>query len=141
MTEGIENNPDIWQKLFPDNERRQLVREFTEKISKINGVEVILSIPRRIEAGFDLQTIFVLVHKNTSQENCKRINADYREICPDYYLQELLGHVFVGVEDEFIKRRNLAYDLRYRTVTTLWQRPSIISKEIGYQRDFNGDLN
>lgn len=141
MVEGIENNPDVWQKIFPDNERCELARNFTEKISKIDGVEVVLSVSRRQETGFNMQSIFVLVSDNINACEAERIKSCYREICSDYIAQNSLGHIYVGSEVDFLKSRRSMFDLRYQIATTLWQRPSMFSGEIGYQRNFNGDLN
>ncbi len=139
--ERIEKNPAVWEKLFPDYERRVLAQNFTEKISEINSVEVVLSVSRRQETGFNMQSIFVLVSDKIKSCEDERIESCYREICSDFASQNLLGHIYIGSEVNFLKSRRLMFDLRYQAATTLWQRPSMLASEIGYQRNFNGDLN
>ncbi|MFI5241257.1 MAG: hypothetical protein ACHQUA_02365 [Microgenomates group bacterium] len=134
----LEPNP-LWEELFPDGERRSLVQELVREVSKIEAVNLIVSVMRRVEGGFNLQTVYVLLNED---EQLEKIEEAYLNICSDDYKKNLLGHVGVITESNFSELRFNDPLLKYKPVYILWEDDSeVLSTSLTSQRNFNGFLN
>lgn len=127
MFAEIEQNPDVWEKLFPFELRRELARKFVEEAARIPSVVKIVAMQVGKDSGKHHQRIFVMTRgifngAIPSQEEMNEVDRAFFEVCPDKTSQDVLGHIPVLTEPLFFEDRHHLYEVRFRKVIVLYQR-------------------
>jgi hypothetical protein len=138
--ERIENNPAIWEKLFPFDLRRELAYNLADKASSFPFVKKIVVVPMDLDGdGLNVSTMYIIVGENLSSGDEDQLESTYKEICPEQTSIEVLGHVVVTSEPKFLKKRNDTLS-KYTEATIVWSRDKAQPNDFD-RLNFNSCLN
>lgn len=129
MTENIEKNPQIWERLFPDSKRRRLAQEYTQRLSEIEGVNRVVAI--KVDNGDEKepeqrQMVLVFTEGSDTTPNLdilEEVLSAYNEVCSDKSTRELLGQAQVVTRGMFANTVLIDPGYEGFELTTLWQKP------------------
>ncbi len=125
MVEDINRNPEVWERLFPKSERRQLAEGFVEKVSLLQGIEKVAVM--EVGSGLERQQRLFVFSKGSlgipDPDELDDVQKVFLEVCPDKATQKLLGYTPVITESLFQEDREGSHDIRDKEVTVLWSKP------------------
>ncbi len=125
MVEVANKNPDVWQIVFPDEERRKLAQAFIGKVSNLQSVIKVMT----IETGKDEMKsprIFVFTEgiETPNVTDIKTVMKFFDDVCDDKNDKALLGYTPVVTDDLFEEDHIKIPWLRKAQKNTLWERAS-----------------
>jgi len=115
MKEDMEQNQDVWERLFPDPERLGLAQTFIEKVADVDGIEKVVSLKSK-PSGTEMLHVLVKERDDDSttldEQTLLSVYRIHREVCTDRRLSELLGDPRPLTEAEFtmVKYPDLVYE-------------------------------
>lgn len=125
MTEDIDRNPQVWERLFPSPERRRLAEGFVKKVSMLQGIEKVAVM--EVGSGLERQQRLFVFSKGSlgipDPDELDDVQRVFLEVCPDEATQKLLGYTPVITESLFQEDREGFPDIRDKEVTVLWSKP------------------
>lgn len=118
----IENDPAIWEKLFPFDLRREFAFNLADRVSFFPFVNKVVVVPLELEgSGVDISTLYIVVGNYITPFENDQLRKTYLDICQDQASREVLGHIVVTREADFLKQRRESF-FKYKEATVVWEK-------------------
>jgi len=123
MVEILEQNPNVWQRLFPSEGRSELVREYVGKVAKLPTVKKVMAIS--IGTPEHKQQRLLVIFSGTESlkpSELREVNNCFTEVCADTHTRNNFG-IIPAVTNELFENDLKNLDgLKNMGKTILWEK-------------------
>ena len=127
MIEGAEQNVATWERLFPDQSRRDLAQAFIDKAAVVPNVRRVVAVNVSNYDGATKQMLVTVVEGDSLPliDAMDGVLNVYDQVCDGLPSRVELGHPQIVTEKQYEEDLMVLPGYKGQEVTPLWENPTL----------------